>query len=136
MGLGSLNAIGLGEAREKAAECRKQLDAGKDPIEARDAARAEREAPVSDSMTFERCATLYIAAHEAGSKSEAHRRQWPQSLRDHVFPVLGNAPVNQIDTDMVMKVLGPIWAMKTETASRVRSRIELVLDWATGEKLS
>jgi Arm DNA-binding domain len=134
MGLGSLNAIGLSEARERAAECRKQLDADKDPIEERNAVRLEREASTSDSMTFKRCATLYMAAHEAGWKSEAHRRQWPQSLRDHVYPVLGDVPVDQIETELIMQVLTPLWPAKPETASRVRSRIELVLDWATVRK--
>lgn len=81
-------------------------------------------------MTFQRCAVAYMAAHEAGWKSAAHRRQWPQSLRDHVYPVVGNLPIDQIDLDHVLAVLTPLWTAKPETASRVRSRIELVLDWA------
>jgi integrase len=81
-------------------------------------------------MTFQHCAVAYMAAHEAGWKSAAHRRQWPQSLRDHVYPLLGNTPIDQIGLDDVLAVLTPLWTAKPETASRVRSRIELVLDWA------
>jgi integrase len=130
MGLGSINTIGLGEAREAAEAARKLVLAGQDPIDERNGAREAARSPESKSKTFERCATLYMAAHEAGWRSSVHARQWRQSLRDHVFSVLGGMPVDQIDTDAVMKVLTPIWATKSETASRVRSRIELVLDWA------
>jgi integrase len=134
MGLGSINTIGLGEARDAAEAARKLIVAGKDPIDERDGAREAAQSAKSKSETFERCAMLYMADHEKGWRSAVHARQWRQSLRDHAFPVLGGMPVDQIDTDAVMKVLAPIWAAKPETASRVRSRIELVLDWATVRK--
>jgi integrase len=129
MGLGSLSTFGLGEARDKAAECRKRLDADEDPIEARNAERSQRVSP-SVSMTFERCAIAYMAAHEASWRSAKHHQQWQQSLRTHVYPVIGGTVVDQIDLNKVLAVLTPIWTAKPETASRIRSRIELVLDWA------
>jgi hypothetical protein len=128
MGLGSLNTIGLGEARDAAEAARKLLLAGQDPIEQRDTERAAQQGTVSKSKTFEQCAVAYIAAHEAGWRNAQHRSQWTNTLRDYVYPVFGSLPVDQIDMNTVMAVLAPIWAVKPETASRVRSRIELVLD--------
>jgi integrase len=129
MGLGSIHTIGLGDARDAADAARKLVLAGKDPVAERNVERARRE-PAPESMTFERCAVLYMAAHEKGWKSAVHRRQWTQSLRDHVYPTLGSMPVDLIDLNAVLAVLTPLWTAKPETASRVRSRIELVLDWA------
>jgi integrase len=130
MGLGSLNTFGLGEARERAAECRKRLEAGKDPIEERDAERTERKAPASESLTLEQCAIAYIAAHEAGWRNAKHRGQWRTSLRDFAYPVFGALPVDQIDTALVMEALAPLWADRIDTGTRVRARIEAILDWA------
>jgi len=129
-GLGRYPTITLAKARELAEECRRLVACGVDPVEQR---REEREvvaARAAKAMMFEACAKAYIEAHEAGWKSDKHHRQWRASLGTYVFPIIGVAPVDGIDTTMVLTVLTPIWNSKPETASRVRGRIELVLDWA------
>jgi integrase len=80
--------------------------------------------------TFEACANAYIDAHKASWKQERHASQWNQALAKHAYPILGKLPVQSVDTDLVLKVLEPIWKDKTETAKRLRGRIESILDWA------
>jgi integrase len=82
-------------------------------------------------MTFKQCATAYIDAHRLGWKNEKHAAQWASTLEAYANPIFGDLPVQAIDTGLVMKALEPIWRTKTETASRLRGRIEAVLDWAT-----
>ena len=82
-------------------------------------------------MTFDVCAGAYIEAHKASWKNGKHAEQWRGSLRNYASPVFGSSPVQAIDLARVMKALEPIWQTKSETASRLRGRIELVLDWAT-----
>jgi integrase len=130
MGLGPLATIGLAEARERARQCRVQRLDGLDPIEERRQQRQQRRLDVARAMTFRQCAEAYIAAHQAGWRNAVHARQWPNSLRDYVYPVFGDLPVQAIDVGLVMKAIGPLWTTKTETASRVRGRVESVLDWA------
>jgi integrase len=130
MGLGPLHIVTLAEAREKARECRKLRHEGIDPIEARKARKAEQRFAQATAMTFQECAEAYIAAHEAGWKNPKHAKQWPSTLETYVYPVFGSLPVQSIDVGLVMKVLEPIWRTKPETASRIRGRIEAVLDWA------
>src|SRR5262249_7713188 len=81
-------------------------------------------------VTFKQCAETYIAAHEAGWRNPKHRQQWRNTLETYVYPVIGDLPVQDIDTPLVLKVLEPIWQDKTATASRIRCRIEIILDWA------
>jgi len=131
MGLGSLDEISLGEARELARECRKLCRQGIDPIEARRAQRASLRLESTRSMTFEECATAYIAAHQAGWNNPKHAKQWPSTLKAYAYPVFGSLPVQAIDVGLVIRAVEPIWYSKPETASRVRGRIEAVLDWAT-----
>jgi integrase len=134
MGLGSLKVIGLKDAREKAAYWRKVRQEGKDPIEARnaerDAERAKQQTEKTIAPTFERCAIAYMAAHEAGWKNAKHRQQWTNTLTTYAYPVIGNTPVDAIDIGMIQKILDPIWTEINETASRVRGRIEKILNWA------
>ena len=104
---------------------------GLDPIEARRAHRAARRAQHAKAMTFQECATAYIAAHRSGWKNKKHAKQWPQTLEDYVYPAFGSLPVQAIEVALVMKAVEPIWTVKPETAGRVRGRIEAVLDWAT-----
>jgi integrase len=130
MGLGSLNTISLSEAREEAERCRKLLKEGKDPIEAREADRAAQRTAEAKSVTFEWCAIEYMKAHEAGWRNAKHRQQWNNTLATYVYPIIGKLPVDAIDTGLIMQILGPIWAVKNETASRLRGRIEVILDWA------
>jgi integrase len=130
MGLGSLDAIGLADAREAAERWRKLLIEGKDPIEVRNAERAAGKVAKAKSITFEACATAYMGAHEAGWRNAKHRAQWTSTLTTYAYPVIGKLPVDAIDTGMVTQILEPIWTTKNETASRVRGRIETIMDWA------
>jgi integrase len=130
MGLGSLNAVSLTEARERAAECRKLREQGKDPIQERESQRAAVAAENAKAITFDQCATEYIAAHRTGWRNSKHASQWENTLATYVSPVFGKLPVRAIDVGLVIKALEPIWSTKPETASRVRGRIEAVLDWA------
>ena len=81
-------------------------------------------------MTFDEAARRYIEAHQAGWKNQKHGAQWAATLKEYASPTIGALPVALIDTAHVMTILEPIWATKTETASRVRGRIEAVLDWS------
>jgi integrase len=127
LGLGTLRDFNLKEARERARRARQQLADGIDPIDAR---RAERAQAVA-ALPFKQAAEAYNAAHEAKWRHPRHRQQFLTSLTRYAFPVLGNMPVSAINTPAVLRVLQPIWNTKTETAGRVRMRIERVLDWAT-----
>ena len=130
MGLGPWPLVGLAEAREQAIEARRKLRAGIDPIDEKKAARLALKLERAKVMTFKQGAEAYIAAHEAGWKNAKHAAQWPSTLQAYAYPVFGALPVSAVDTALVMKALQPIWGTKTETASRLRGRIESVLDWA------
>jgi integrase len=130
MGLGPLALYGLSEARTVAQDARRLRHQGVDPIDARRAARAQTRLDTAKAVTFQQCAERYIASHRAGWRNPEHAEQWESSLRRFAFPVIGALPVQAIDTALVMKVIEPIWEEKTETASRVRGRIESILSWA------
>src|ERR1700738_1888833 len=134
MGLGPVHAIPLAEARKRAAECRRMRVDGIDPIEARSAHRGWKKLEAAKAMTFDACAAAYIAAHNASWRNSKHREQWRNTLASYASPVLGSLSVQSIDVALVMKALEPIWHTKPETASRLRGRIEAVLDWATGRR--
>jgi integrase len=104
---------------------------GVDPIAQRDVERQQQRLEAARAQTFDQCAAAYIAAHRAGWKNVKHAEQWENTLAAYASPAFGALPVADIDTAAVMRALGPIWNTKTETASRVRGRIEKVLDWAT-----
>jgi integrase len=129
-GLGSAKAISLKRARELAAEARRLRAEGIDPLEHRRSERMAKRVESAKAMTFRQCTDAYIASHEAGWRNPKHRQQWSNTLATYAFPVLGPLPVQAIDTALVMKVVEPLWASKPETASRVRGRIESILDWA------
>lgn len=131
MGLGPLHAFSLAEARVRAQECRKLLADGIDPLAAREAARDAARLEAARAISFRQCAEAYIEAHAPGWKNAKHGDQWRNTLAAYAYPVIGELPVNTVDTGLVMKVLEPVWSTKTETASRVRGRMEAVLDWAT-----
>jgi integrase len=131
MGLGSLKAISLAEAREKATFCRALLADGIDPIEARKSDRSRSIAADRKTITFAEAADAYIATHETGWKNAKHAAQWRNTLAADAYPVAGRIQVSDIDTEAVMRILRPIWALKPETAGRLRGRIERILDWAT-----
>ncbi len=135
MGLGSLNAVSLARARELAAGHRDQLASGVDPLGAREAARQQDAAKVAGTMTFREAAETYMRAQSAGWRNPKQRAHWHSTLETYAFPILGDVSVEAVDVGLVMKVVEPIWATKVETASRVRGRIESVLDWATARGL-
>ena len=130
MGLGPVHTVSLAEAREEARLCRKARLGGIDPIDARRAGRIEERIEAARAMSFAECAAAYIAAHRAGWRNPKHAAQWPSTLAAYVYPIFGGVPVQAIDTGLVVKAIEPIWTTKPETASRVRGRIESVLDWA------
>lgn len=135
MGLGRWPDVSLQEAREKARQLRLVKRDGIDPISAARDAKAARMAERARSMTFDQCAASYVKAHAAGWRSGKHAAQWDSTLRVYASPAFGTLPVQTIDTGMVIKVLEPLWEKKTVTASRLRGRIEAVLDWATARGL-
>ena len=134
MGLGALNMVPLADARKAAADARRTLADDIDPLDAQTAERERQKAEASNGITFSECAAAYIEVHKSGWKSEKHTAQWSSTIKTYAEPVLGDLPVRAIDLDKVMEVLQPIWKTKTETASRLRGRIETILDWAAVRK--
>jgi integrase len=131
MGLGALHTVGLAEARTRARQCREHRLDGLDPLIVRKAARMQARLDAAKAITFAACAEGYIAAHKAAWRNAKHRDQWSNTLSAYVEPVFGALPVQAIDTGLVMKAIEPIWNEKPETASRVRGRVEAILDWST-----
>jgi integrase len=131
MGLGPVHDVGLAEARNKARDCRNKVRDGIDPLEAKHAKRKARKLEAAKAITFKACAGKYIAANKAGWRNEKHADQWENTLTAYVYPLMGGLSVSEIDTGHVTRVLEPIWTTKSETASRVRGRIESVLSYAT-----
>jgi integrase len=131
VGLGPLHTVGLADARQKALEHRQARLNGIDPLERHRAGRAGAVLDAARAMSFAACAQQYIDSHKAGWRNATHAGQWPATLTAYVYPVFGSLSVQAIDVGLVMKAIEPIWTVKPETASRVRGRIESVLDWAT-----
>ena len=135
MGLGSCNDVSLVKARKAAQAARDLRALGKDPITERDSVRAAQAVANAKTMTFDQCAEAYITAHRAGWRNTKHAAQWRTTLDSYASPVFGSLPVNAIDVGLVMKAIEPIWSDKTETANRLRGRIETILNWATTHNL-
>lgn len=135
MGLGNFPSVTLAEARDKARAQRAQVSQGIDPLAARSAARSAAAAQRQAQQTFSIVAAKYISQHELTWKSPKHAAQWASTLASYAEPVIGELMVADITAAHVIRALEPIWATKTETASRVRSRIELVLDFAIARGL-
>ncbi len=130
-GLGSYLDVSLADAREKAAELRRMLIDGHDPLLQRQQKRTEQKIAAATVLTFDEAAERCIADMKAGWRNAKHAHQWTSTLATYASPVLGKLPVSAIDLPLIRKVLDPIWTTKNETASRVRQRIESVLAWAT-----
>jgi integrase len=130
MGLGPLHTVGLAEAREMARQARLLVLQGRDPLQEKDASRTAAREAEAKRLTFGEAAEQYLQKFEDGWKNAHHRRQWRTSLRAYMLPVLGKLDVEAIDTADILRVLEPIWTTVPETASRVRGRIETVLDFA------
>jgi len=139
MGIGPLHTIGLSEARARARGARLLLLDGIDPLEAKGARRAKAKLAAASAVSFRACAEKYIMSHRAGWRNAKHAAQWTATLEKYAYPVIGGLPVGDVDTGHVTRILEPIWATKPETATRVRGRLESVLDyarthgWRTGE---
>jgi integrase len=130
MGLGPLALYGLADARGKALDARRKRHEGIDPIEARRSQRARQRLDAAKAITFEQCAESYINSHRAGWRNDKHAGQWSATLATYAHPIIGALPVQAVDTALVLEVLEPIWTTKPETASRVRGRLESILDFA------
>lgn len=146
MGLGPTHSVTLAEAREKAAAARKLKVNGQDPIDLRLQQKAEAKAVAARAVSFRTAAERYIASHKAGWRNAKHGDQWTATLETYVYPIIGELPIGDIDTGLVLQVLDAkvppkggadpksaperFWTSRPETASRVRGRIEVILDWA------
>lgn len=133
VGLGGFPDVPLALAREKAREVRETVQQGRDPIAERAAARSALAAQRGAEITFDECAEKFVAAKSAEWKSVKHAAQWMATLTTYASPVVGAMQVRDIELAHIVKILEKdnFWTTKTETASRVRGRIEQVLDWAT-----
>ena len=130
MGLGSQNIVSLAKAREIASECHLQLLKAIDPIEERKRIKQTALLKQANAMTFEEVAERCIDSKKPEWKNIKHVQQWSNSLKAYAYPVFGKLSISDLTTDLVLKSLEPIWITKTETATRVRQRIETVWDWA------
>lgn len=134
MGLGRHPDINLARARSARNESRTLIAEGIDPIERRQKRRADARLEAAKSISFEAAAKRFLKTKRAEWRNQKHAAQWEATLATYAFPVIGKLPVQAVDTGLVLKVLEPIWAEKTETATRIRQRIESTLDWATAHK--
>lgn len=123
IGLGGLRVVSLAQAREEATRLRAIARDGGNPLAVRQAAK--RTTP-----TFEVAATQVHEAHTASSRNEKHKKQWIDTLKQHVFPVFGKKQVSAVTSADVMQALSPIWTTKPETARRILQRIRTIMDWA------
>lgn len=130
MGLGPVHTVTLAEARQAALAARKLVLQGINPRSDREARLQGQILSSAKATTFAQCAESYIEMHRSGWKNPKHIAQWTSTIETYANPTLGKLAVASIDTALVMKCLEPIWTKKTETASRVRGRIESILDWA------
>jgi hypothetical protein len=134
MGLGPLHTFTLKEARERARKARQQLADGIDPLVAKQEQAAQQRLEAAKAMTFGQCVEQYLETHDLAWKNQKHAAQWRMTLTKYC-KVISNLPVKDIDTDLVLRVLSPLWKTRTETAKRLRGRIERVLAWAKGRGL-
>ena len=129
MGLGSLNFVGLAEARQLAISQKRLVIDGKDPIEERKRSRVEQQLSQARNLSFEDVALACITSKSHEWKNAKHAQQWKNTLATYAFPVIGHLPISEITTDLILRILEPIWVTKAETASRVRQRLETIWDY-------
>jgi len=130
LGLGPYPDVTLSEARDLATRERKKRHQGIDPLTDKRARQIAARTAHENMLTFSECAELYIESQAPGWSNPKHIEQWRSTLENLAGPIIGHLPVDQIDTALIMRCVEPIWATKTETASRLRGRIESVLDWS------
>lgn len=131
IGLGGFPAVTLAMARDRAREAKDKIRQGIDPIEERKATRSALEAAQRRGLLFEDAVERYLAAKLDAFKNPKHRQQWRNTLETYALPELGRMQIQEIAVQDVLRVLEPIWQSKTETASRLRGRIEAIFSWAT-----
>lgn len=131
VGLGGFPDVSLADAREKAKAVKAQILAGVDPVEERHAVRSRLLAAQIAGVTFDEAAARFITDKRAEWSNSKHAQQWTNTLQTYASPVIGSLRVQDVETAHVLEVLRPIWVEKTETASRLRQRLEMVLDWST-----
>lgn len=131
VGLGSYPEVSLAEARERAKEAKGAVRRGVDPIEQRRAAAAALAASQKRGLTFSQAVDRFLGSKLDEFRNEKHRKQWRATLEAHARRAIGDMLVSEIRVSDVQRALAPIWTEKTETASRLRGRIESVLAWAT-----
>lgn len=131
IGLGGFPDVPLAAAKEKARQLRQEIERGIDPIESKRVAKSQLAQGQAAALTFRRAAERYIEAHSDAWRSDKHRAQWGSTLESYAYPVIGNLDVRDLTHHQILEVLEPIWKTKNETASRLRGRLESILDWAT-----
>lgn len=131
MSLGPYGEVSLERAKEKATAARDRIRDGLDPLAVRHADRQAEAVARAKAITFKECAEKYVAAHRSSWQNAKHADQWGNSLATYAYPIVGELPVEAIDVNLVLQILEPIWSSKTETATRLRGRVEVILDWAT-----
>jgi len=131
IGLGAYPGVTLAQARERAREVRQIIAEGRDPVAEREAARRALAKTQALQITFDEATKKLIASKSSEWSNPKHAAQWQSTLDTYASPVIGNMQVGEIELGHITKILEPIWTTKTETASRLRGRIESVLDWAT-----
>jgi integrase len=134
MGLGSYPEVTLAKAHEKAREAKEKIRVGIDPLYEKKALRSAMLAAQVKEITFRDAAGQYIEAKRSEWKNSKHAAQWESTLEQYAYPVIGKLHVKDVALPHILKILEPIWKSKTETASRLRGRIENVLDWAAVHK--
>lgn len=134
MGLGGYPSVTLAKARDKARDARDAIEKGIDPIDQRKQAKSALSASQASAKTFAECAAEYIERHRDTWSNAKHTAQWTSTLEAYAFPAMGHLLVSDVGQVHVLAALEPIWKTKTETASRLRGRIESVLDYATARK--
>ena len=138
MGLGAYPMVTLAAARDLAREAQQKIGVGIDPIEERGVKRAKRQLEAAKKLLFRDAARACIRSKSSEWSNPKHAAQWAATLETYAFPKIGDMDVTSIDTQHILSILEPIWRTKTETATRVRGRVETVLDWAAvycGHKL-
>jgi len=133
MGLGPVQFVPLADARQLAYEARRQRHEGQDPLSVQNTRRAEQRAEQRQGVTFREAMIAYIEINKAAWRNEKHIQQWRNTLEAYAAPRLGGKRLADIETQDVLDILKPIWLTKTETASRLRGRIEAVLNWGAAQ---
>jgi integrase len=134
IGLGGFPDVSLATAREKARDTKEKIKQGVDPVAERKAVRNKLIAAQGKFITFRDAAIKCHAARAQEFRNAKHARDWLSSLERYAFPIIGDMPLGDVDVPHIKNVLDPIWTTKTETATRVRQRLEAVLSWGTVSK--